>query len=248
MIINLIKSAIASFIKYLGYGIYKIEFLKAIEEQEKRRETRWLENLNIKTILDIGANQGQFAKYIHRIIPQAKIYSFEPLQDCFKELILNLTELPHSKGFNLALGDVTGESIIHNNSYSQSSSMLPMLESHEKAFPFSKGKIHEEKIKIMRLDDIEQQLEIEIKKPILIKIDVQGFEDKVILGGLQLIKQADVLIIEMSTLPLYEGQLLFDNLYHLIKSLGFKYQGNLTQLNSAVDGKVVQVDGIFVKD
>jgi FkbM family methyltransferase len=245
MVVNLIKSKVLSLIQYLGYGVYNIEFVKTLEEGQQRQKTKWLENLNIKTVLDIGANEGQFAKYIHEIIPQAKIYSFEPLQDCFKKLVVNLKELPNFKAFNFALGDIVGESIIYRNHYSMSSSILPMLESHEQAFPFSKGEMEEEKIKIMRLDDIEHELEIE--NPLLIKIDVQGFEDKVINGGSQSIKKAEVLIVEMSTLPLYDSQLLFHDLYLMLRNLGFQYQGNLVQLNSALDGRIVQIDAIFVK-
>ena len=119
-----------------------------------------------------------------------------------------------------------------------------MKSSHEEAFPFSKGGTIQE-IDISRLDDIADQMILE--RPILIKMDVQGFEDKVILGGLQTIERADILIVELSLEVLYESQLLFDDMYKLLTSLGFKYQGNLVQLHSAVDGKIVQIDGIFVR-
>jgi hypothetical protein len=79
-------------------------------------------------------------------------------------------------------------------------------------------------------------------------MDVQGLEDRVIAGGIEVIKEADILIVELSTTPLYQNQLLFDEMYTLIKQMGFKYQGNLVQLHSPNDGKILQIDGIFVRD
>ena len=48
---------------------------------------KWLEKYDIKTIIDIGAHTGQFAKEIREKLPQARIYSFEPLKDCYQKLV-----------------------------------------------------------------------------------------------------------------------------------------------------------------
>ena len=239
-IVNLVKSLIFKVLRFLGYELHKIEYLVNTE----RQKTLWLEAYGIKTILDIGANEGQFAQYINQILPTARLYSFEPLPDCHEKLIANCSKIDNFKSFNIALGDSSGKINIHRSNFSQSSSLLPMKSSHEEAFPFSKGGTIQE-IDISRLDDIADQMILE--RPILIKMDVQGFEDKVILGGLQTIERADILIVELSFEVLYESQLLFDDMYKLLTSLGFKYQGNLVQLHSAVDGKIVQIDGIFVR-
>src|SRR5687768_15429271 len=46
----------------------------------------WLLAMNIRTILDVGANVGQFAILAHEVFPSAKIFSFEPLPECFEVL------------------------------------------------------------------------------------------------------------------------------------------------------------------
>jgi FkbM family methyltransferase len=240
-ILRKLKSNISSYLRSLGYELHKIEY----RIRDERLKTLWLENLGIKTVLDIGANEGQFARYIHNILPEAMIYSFEPLQDCYEVLNTNLSSLSRFRAFNLALGAETGEVSINRSNFSQCSSLLPMLELHEESFPISKGS-WEEKIKVVRLDDIASELTLE--KPLLIKMDVQGLEDRVIAGGIEVIKEADILIVELSTTPLYQNQLLFDEMYALIKQMGFKYQGNLVQLHSPNDGKILQIDGIFVRD
>ncbi len=214
-----------------------------IAELEKSK-TLWLKTMEIKTILDIGANTGQFAKQFHEIFPHARLYSFEPLRDCYEELVNNFEGVQQFKAFNLALGNETGKVEIHRSEYSPSSSLLPMAESHKISFPFSQKEIIEE-INVVKLDDIANQLEIQ--DPLLIKIDVQGFEDKVIAGGAETVKKANVVITELSVEELYNGQKLFDDIYNTLKGLGFQYRGNYQQLNSPNDGRVLQMDGIFIR-
>ena len=45
-----------------------------------------LRNLPINSIIDVGANKGQFAKYISAFFPKAHLYSFEPLPEPYEEL------------------------------------------------------------------------------------------------------------------------------------------------------------------
>jgi FkbM family methyltransferase len=221
--------------------------IQTIEEkaQSEAKKTLWLRKMEIKTILDIGANTGQFAKRIHEIFPDASLYSFEPIRDCYEELVSNFKGVEKFRAFNLALGNETGKLEIHRSEYSPSSSILPMGTLHKTSFPFTQNEIIEE-INVVKLDDLDT--EIEIQAPLLIKLDVQGFEDKVIEGGMKIFNRADIIIIELSVEELYNGQKLFDELYGILKKLGFRYQGNYEQLHHPDDGRVLQMDGIFIRN
>ena len=83
--------------------------------------------------------------------------------------------------------------------------------------------------------------------PILLKIDVQGYEDQVILGATRIMQQVDSIMIEMSFQPLYQGQPLFDEIYQLLISKGFTFAGNMDGLFSPLDGSILQSDGIFIR-
>jgi FkbM family methyltransferase len=205
----------------------------------------WLGKEEIKTVLDIGANTGQFALRIHKILPDAKIYSFEPLASCFEELKRNMRDVPKFQGFNYALGNEAGKRTIYHNDFSDSSSLLPMEQLHKDSFPFTKN-ASEEIIEVRRLNDIADSLELTDK--ILIKIDVQGFEDRVIQGGEKTIKRAKILIVETSFEPLYRGQFLFDGIYSILKSLGFVFKGGEESLRNPKDGGILQCDSIFVRE
>lgn len=242
-----IKSLVQRFLRVFGLQFYRLptqeqKQLTAADEAETK--TLWLRNIGVKTILDIGTNTGQFAISIHQIFPNARIYSFEPLVDCYEELVTNFKDIPMFQAFNLALGDIVGELEMYRNEYSLSSSLLAMKELHKESFPYTR-KEQIQKINVVRLDDIANNLEIH--SPMLIKLDVQGFEDKVISGGISTISKADIIIIELSVEELYEAQPLFDDIYKILLDLGFQYKGNYHQLHNPNDGRVLQMDGIFIK-
>lgn len=243
----MIKNLIQNSLRIFGLELRKIltpEQLQQLAEAEQKKRLQWLIDMQIKTVLDIGANTGQFVQAFYKIFPDAMIYSFEPLSDCYEALMASFGELPRFKGFNMALGNQTGKVKINRNEHSPSSSLLPMTKLHKQNYPFTQKEVVQE-VSVARLDDVSADLELH--KPILIKLDVQGFEDKVIDGGMSVFNQASVILIEMSIENLYEGQVLFDGIYQKLVALGFQYRGNYQQSHSIHDGRVLQVDGIFTK-
>lgn len=202
-------------------------------------------SLNINTVLDIGANVGQFASEIRKILPNAFIYSFEPLGECFKKLEDSFSEDKNFKAFNFALGEKTEELDIEKNEYAPSSSILPLSTNHTALFPHA-IKTAPEKISVKRLDDTTKELNL--NKEILIKLDVQGFEDKVIAGGESIFKIAKVIIIETSFVELYKNQPSFDDIYQKLKSLGFKYHGSIQEKVYKHSGKVISEDSLFIRN
>ena len=203
----------------------------------------WLAKANINTVFDIGANTGQFAGVIHEVLPMAMIYSFEPLEDCCRKLRARMRDVGNFRVFNIALSDTNGEIILHRNENSASSSVLPMTDLHRQNFPFAVQN-YPVKVKSMKLDDVTRHLEI--ANNMLVKIDVQGFEDKVIAGGEDTIRKAEILILETSFVPLYAGQPLFQDIYDCLKE-HFRYGGALEQVVSSVNGMPIYEDSIFVK-
>jgi len=204
----------------------------------------WLLEAHINTVFDIGANVGQFASLIHEVLPTATIYSFEPLEDCYEKLKKKMQEVDNFRAFNLALCDTNRQLTMYRNEHSPSSSVLPMANLHKQNYPHTaKDTIIE--VRSARLDDVAKDLKIE--ENLLIKIDVQGFESKVIAGGKKAIKQAEILIIETSFQPLYIGQPFFDDIYDFLKE-DFRYMGSLGEPRmNRVDGSPLFEDSIFLK-
>lgn len=207
-------------------------------------QRRWFAGSGICTVIDVGANTGPFAFAIRQLLPEAQLYSFEPLPDCHARLVQNLAPFGRFEAFCTALGDHSGEVTFYRSSFAESSSMLKMGDLHKQAFPFSAGS-SEVTVPLARLDDYLTRMEL--RGPVLLKIDVQGAEDQVLRGAEQTLAQVDYVMTEVSYRPLYEGQVLFDGMYRLLSERGFHYAGSLESLLSPEDGSILQSDALFVR-
>jgi FkbM family methyltransferase len=242
----MIKKLILSILGKMGYSLSKAPIIvKGIKvDFNFFAKHQWLTQFQFHTILDIGANTGQFASKIRLLFPDAFIYSFEPIPEIFDILSMRFSKDLKLKAFNFGLGMETGKFDFFQNDFSDSSSLKAMKELHKKSFPQTRN---EKKIQVdvESLDKISDTLNLDL--PMLIKIDVQGFERQVILGGMNTIQKASVLIVEVSFYDLYEDQEYFDSIYSLLFGLGFKYMGNYDQLISPKDGSILQADALFIK-
>ena len=242
---ELFKKSLTSCDHIIKKMITKICLLLGLKISRIRKNVKWLQNMDIKTVIDVGANIGQAARMFHDILPNAFIYSFEPLQDCFLQLRSNMADVSNFKAFNIALSDKDGKQDIYRNEHSPSSSFLKMCELCKKEYPFTSREAIET-VEVKTLDSIVNELEL--KDNILLKIDVQGFEDKVLRGGMNTLSRVMVIIIETSFYELYEGQPLFPDIYDFLKKNGFVYSGNWEEeKKSPIDGATLQADSIFIK-
>ena len=198
----------------------------------------------IQTVFDIGANVGEFSADTFTHIPNTLVYAFEPLPDCFAKMEKRFIGNPSFKAWNVALGKETGSVIMQRSSFHPSSSILPMLPLHKKMWPKT-AQASEVSVPIQRLDDI--ALDLPIRGSIMIKMDVQGYEDKVLLGATETLKKTSLLLIETAFVPLYEGQPLFDDIYKIARDAGFSYWGHKEEHFSPLNGERVAEDSIFVR-
>lgn len=210
----------------------------------KENKYKWLHDMNIHTIIDIGAHKGEAALELYRICPDTMVYCFEPLKDIFNELNVNLKDLPNIQTFNMALGNDVGQISINRSSFTPSSSVMEMAESHKNAFPYA-AESKTESVSVNTLDKISKRLIL--KENILLKIDVQGYEDQVIHGAKKTLEIIKLIIIETSFTKLYKNQPLFPDIYNLLNKNGFMYYGSWYQLHSPIDGRPLQQDSIFLK-
>lgn len=234
---NLANKLFSSF----GYQISKVE---TIEDKIKKGHYRWLQQFGVETILDVGANVGKFALMMNKILDNKNIYCFEPLKDCFEQLVNNTKHIDSIQCFNIGLGRNNKTVTIYHNEFSPSSSLLEMSTLHKQAFPYTKNSVEEE-VKIASLD--EMQDELELKKKVLLKIDVQGYELEVLKGANDLINHVDLIIVETSFAELYKNQPLYDDIYQYLVAKSFRYIGNFGQFTNPETGEILQGDSIFLK-
>lgn len=205
-----------------------------------------LRHLNIATVIDIGANVGQFAKKAELIYPHATFFCFEPVPPSFEKLNAWASKEAKVKvnTFNVALGDQEGTiDMCFHDEFSPSSSILDTTQTAESLYPVMKS---QKRISVT-LTTLDRALGLaDLKHDVLVKMDVQGFEDRVIRGAGNVLKQTKAVIVEISLDTLYESQATFKDIFNLLDAQGFRYAGNLDQ-KYASDGHVIFLDAVFLR-
>jgi FkbM family methyltransferase len=215
------------------------------EHRLKPVRYKWLQKYNIGTVLDIGANTGQYAVKLRKLFPDAVIHSFEPIPDSFQQLERVFKGDNKHYAHQIALSDCDEMISFHVNQNPGSSSMLNITDKHTASFPNTN---HHSTIQVeaKKLDTIFPQLRIEGE--ILAKIDVQGAEQKVFAGGTDTFKKVKIIFIETSFVELYKNQWLFNDLYLHLTSLNFSLCGIDATTQSLIDGSLLQSDMFFIRN
>ena len=203
-----------------------------------------LEKNDIDVGLDIGANTGQVGYELRNYLGyKGKIISFEPLREAYESLQQRTSSDPHWKIFNVALGDIQEKRHINISENLVSSSFLDILPLHAKAAPASiytdKQKIH-----IKTLDSLFRDLYDEHNN-IYMKIDTQGFDSRVINGAKKSLVYIKFVQVEMSLVPLYKDEVLFDKMLNLMTENGFLMIAIEPGFMDPASGHTLQLDGNF---
>ena len=218
----------------------------SVEQSENARFISMLRTHNVNLIFDVGANAGQFGVLLREIGFDGKIVSFEPLSDA-RENLLNIRKNDPlwQIALQTAIGEENGEIEIQIAGNSQSSSVLDMLDTHVRAAPDSKY-IGKEKVALRTLDSIAPDY-MDSNSIAFIKIDTQGYETQVMNGAKKLMSQIVGLQVEISLVPLYKGQCLFDEMLKKLKNDGFELWSISTVFSDPNTGQLLQVDATFFR-
>ena len=202
---------------------------------------RVLRLMSAETVVDIGANRGQFALAVRHVLPQAAIDSFEPLPEpaaVFRRVFAGDTRVTlHA----CAIGERAGTTSMHVSARDDSSSLLPIGSEQTRIFPGT-AEVALAQIEMRRLEDVLQRADI--AAPALLKLDVQGYELQALRGCETLLDAFAWVYCECSFVELYAGQALADEVIAWLRERRF---GLLGAYNMAFDhaGRAVQADFLF---
>lgn len=209
------------------------------------RRLKLIRHHNIDAIIDVGANVGQFGGYMRSLGFKGRIISFEPMKSAFAKLERYSKNDPLWEVHNCSLGERDGHATINISENSVSSSLLnnlPVLTDNAPQAKFVKT----EDIQIKKLDTVFGSLNLEGKN-IYVKIDTQGYEDKVLQGAEDSLQYIAGMQIEMSLIPSYEGSSDFKALSSTLENKGFKLTAIENGFYDKETGYQLEIDGIFFR-
>jgi FkbM family methyltransferase len=196
-------------------------------------------------VLDVGANTGQYAKELRRSGYSGRIVSFEPLAGPFRELAAAASKDACWDAVNVAAGERAGREKLHVAANTASSSFLDMLPVHEASAPEARY-VREEDVEVRTLPALLDEYERGARRT-MVKLDVQGFERRIVDTA-----KTDARIaawqLEMSLVSLYRGECLMPEMLSTLSLAGFELATIDAVFSDRRTGRVLQVDGVFLRE
>ncbi|HEX7069298.1 MAG TPA: FkbM family methyltransferase [Rhodothermales bacterium] len=219
---------LAAFLSWRPFDIPSFRLVRALRN----------EGLRFNTIIDGGANKGQFARAATEMYPDAQIIAFEPLPDMADALRRNLEDRPQVKVMQSALGSREGTIDFYRHRHTVASSALKPIarERPDDVRPIE--------VPVCRLDNALQQ--ILLRPPILLKLDLQGFEIEALRGAVEALSKMDYVLVETSFVPLYAGEPDFVDVLDYMRGAGFSFLRPVDMLRDERGG-IVQMDALFAQ-
>ena len=206
------KNSIQKIFNFFGYSVTKI-ILLTFDNIYKRFFNKEQELV----IFDIGANKGQSIDRFLKLFPKASIHAFEPVKLEFLFLQKKFLKNKNIYLNNFAVGDViekkkfnvsvkTGVSSFYNFNKD-----TKWLRQRSKEYKINKNEFinNVEDVNVVTLDHYCKKNNI--NNIDVLKIDVQGYEEKVLAGSKEILGRNIIKIIE--------SEIMFDDVYE--KSLSF---------------------------
>ncbi len=207
--------------------------------------TSLLHLYEINLVLDIGANHGQYARRLKRNGYQGRIVSFEPLPDAFECLADSRWGFSSWRIENFALGAEDTNALLNIAGNSQSSSLQAMYPNHVAAAPES-AYVGECEVNVYRLDSVFDRY-YQAGDRCYMKMDVQGHEQQVLEGASGCLDSIIAVESELSLVPLYEGQMLWQETIESMSEIGFELASLEPGFQDQTTGVMLQADGIFIR-
>lgn len=236
------KSIIRSLLRRVGLDVRRFR----PGSSETAALARMLSTHGVTLVLDVGANAGQFGKLLRSAGYKGRIVSFEPLSTAHRQLVAAArNDRLWDVAEPMAIGDEESEIELHIAGNSVSSSLLSMLPAHREAAPASVY-VGSEKVRVRTLDRAAAE-HLENGAVLFLKIDTQGYEDKVLRGARGVLERTTGLQLELSFAPLYEGQRIYRDMMADLSEMGFELWAMSPAFIDPRTGRMLQVDATFFR-
>ncbi len=207
---------------------------------------RVLDRHGIGTVLDVGANAGQYARRLRRAGYIGRIVSFEPLTAVHASLTTAAVDDPMWEvAPRMALGDGDGSVTLNVSAESDMSSTLDFTDEMRTLLDDS-GYVGTEQATLSRLETVFDRF-VRPGARVLLKVDTQGTERQVVEGAGAALDRISLLQLEMSIVPVYQGEPSYLDTIAWLASLGFQPVLFIPGYFNRRTARLIAMDGIFAR-
>ena len=207
-----------------------------------RRRAQLIAAQGIELVIDVGANRGQYARELRAHGYTERILSFEPSAGAFAALERYARTDPNWDVRQLAASDTKGMAEL--GAAGNFSSLLPVGERLAALFPEAAPR-GTERVGACRLDTAD--IALPPGRGTLLKLDVQGYERRVLVGARDILQRITLIETELSVVTLYDDQPLLAEMICLLDAEGYRLLTLDPILRDRRTGEYLQFDGLFIR-
>lgn len=189
---------------------------------EQRQKLLGLTNLDVRTVIDVGANKGRSARRFRRLFPAARVYCVEPIPRRCRALERWAgTQNGAVRVFEMALSLAPSKQplYVHRQSDILSTLAAPPRAEAARYEPIA--------VRVETLDRLTAGLSLD--PDVLVKLDTEGLDLEVIRGGEETLGRAAAVIVEAAFYPNPAGAAAptFEDIAAALRDIGYVYRGNV---------------------
>lgn len=207
-----------------------------------------LQSHSIGTVLDIGANVGQFGLRLRKLGFRGEIFSFEPMEQARQTLSAVAEQNGPWSVFPFALGSLARDAELQIFADDSFSSLHQTRKGGNEVFGAMLQTARKEKIRVETLDGMAAKLFPNgLDKGLMIKTDTQGHDLQVLQGGLQTLSQARVILTEAAAETIYQDAPQFTDMVGFLEKQGFVPSGFYPFSHRPESLAMIEFDAFFVR-
>ena len=224
--------------RVFGYDIMRFKKSNSFDATLERL----LSNYTFDCVIDVGANVGLFSSYCLEHLPSVSVISFEPASDLAAALKAKAATKTRWTVEQMALGDTAGEAVLHTSDKSVFNSLNAPKGGAAIDVKFTGQQV----VTLATLDDYASAHGLATYENLLIKVDTQGHDFKVLRGGKQTLGRARAVIVELPFQNIYEGDDNYRDILDYMADAGFSLYA-IAPISNDKTGAMIEADGFFIR-
>ena len=205
-------------------------------------------NFNKPIFCDVGAYQGEWISKYLRNFPNLIAYLIEPHEKSYLYLKKKFKNYENIRPFKLGLSNSNEIQKVNINSKSYTNSFLEFHKDVSKSWKYEQFEnLYKEESKMQKLSDFVR--ENNISKINVLKLDVQGYESRVLNGAADLLEKnlIDLILLEVIIIPTYKNQSKVSEIFDIFENYKYSLYGVYDIEKNPKRSRLQQFDALFFK-